>query len=359
MNTAPPARARTRVFGHVTPSMGSSLPRVDLADTENQRHDAPHYAYLDAIQIWVQHPLSPKNLKWLSGQCGAKRLGPPFLRNERPWWNRDYRQGLRLTQPSRAALEWLAKRDDTLMTYAELAFDYIGDEDSTLQLPRIFSEHFVQRWHGKRRTQIFVNSNGRTAKRGRLGSSVQWYADKLSKLTGACDCFHLEIQIQGSAALRRSDIDCVGDLLDFDYPGILHRHLDNAFWTVNRERLGRFHENKRKGTRRRRTDIRLCRGRFPFNVDGAIGSVLYKVHAAHPDDRAESVQQFVDTYGRGPFLTPVCNVKTPVTQTQRDQVEDGNRGEHGLCGEDGNLRRYFESIDDVTLEFPLGPREES
>jgi len=169
------------------------------------------------------------------------------------------------------------------------------------------------------------------------------------------DCFHLEIRIQGSAALRRSGIECVGDLLNFDYPALLHR-LDNAFWTVDCERLGRFHEDKRQGTRRRRTNIKLCRGRFPFNVDGAIGSTLYKAHAGHPDDDHESVQQFVDTYGRGPFLTPfLCNVQQTTTQTSTStQTQTG--GEDGNGVEDGKryyLRRYLDSIDSIIFDFPL------
>jgi len=123
----------------------------DIAPNDNQQH-ASHYAYLDALQIWLEHPLSEKELKWLSQECGSYFEKRPFRNDERPWWNRDYRQGLRLTQPSRVALEWPAQREDILITYAEIAFDYICDDDSNQWLTRTFSENFVQPWHGKRRT---------------------------------------------------------------------------------------------------------------------------------------------------------------------------------------------------------------
>jgi hypothetical protein len=41
------------------------------------------------------------------------------------------------------------------------------------------------------------------------------------------DCFHLEIRIQGSAAVRRSGIESVADLLDFDYPGFQRNSPEN------------------------------------------------------------------------------------------------------------------------------------
>jgi len=212
---------------------------IDFTPTITQAADQ-HAAYVDVIQLWLERPLSDKRLNWLRSECAAI----PRLRIGTPWWNRDrnLQQGLRLAQPSKAALEWLADRERAFLTYAELAFDYItDDEDSKTVLTQTFSDHFLQRWHRNRQSQLFTNGNGRTAKRGSPGQAWQWYGTRPSKLTGEVNTFHLEAWLQGNAHLRRWGIESVGDLLSFDYAGFLCHHLHNAFWVLDVERLGRFH----------------------------------------------------------------------------------------------------------------------
>jgi len=330
---------------------GSISPPNIIADTQDQH--ARHVAYVDVIQVWVQRPLAANRLKWLSTQCAKPLLGGWHLRDGPPRWDRSrtLRQGPRLMQPSEAALHDLAQRQDVLVTYAEPAFDYSCDQSAKIALARTFGENFVQRWHGGRRTVLWVNGNGRTARRGSLGPCLQWYIDRPSKLTDT-DCFHLELQLQGGRALRQSGIESISDLLALDYPGLLHRYLDNAFWVVDLDRLGRHHANRRDGTKRRRQ----------LKSDAILGSRLYKLHAAHPNDSHESVQQFVDTYGRGPYLlTFLCNGVTTFTQTPSttsthsikprppQDVEDGKRYPLGC---------YLNSIDNVTLDFLIHDKEE-
>ena len=317
----------------------------NIADPENQRQ-ASHCAYVDALQVWLKQPLSPKKLQWLSNECGNSLLGGEFKRDEPLRYMPEYCQGLRLTQPSHAALTLLSKRDDILLTYAELAFDYILNEEAKHVLAQTFSDHFIQRWHRNKRSQLFANDNGRTGKRGKRGSAWQWYHTNPSKLTGEVDTtFHLEIWVQGSATMRRQGIDGIGDLLTLDYPTLLHRHLDNAFWTVDRERLGRFEANKRNGTRRRQPNI-IQTGWCPFNLDRLLGNTLWRIHSALPDYGYPSIQQFVDCYGRGPFLTPLYSCANNEVSNDPDPTHLKHY----------HLSLYLQSIDTVTLDFPIRPR---
>ena len=307
---------------------------------------APVYAYVDVLQVWFKRPPSPNRIKWLSGQCGWPLIEPPYRIDEPPWWNPSYRQGLRLTQPSEAALNWLADRDNTLLTYGELAFDFISAELSQA-LAEIFSAHFVQRWHRSRQTQLFENGNGRTGARGRVGTAFQWYADYESKVTGEVDCFHFEAEIQGSTTLRRLGINHPRDLFRFDYSAFILRHLEGAFFECNAERLGRYIANKRDGTKRRAPLIHECRNGFRFNMDATTG------HAAL---RALGIQGVVDWLGRGRYLHSL------LCSCENNDHSDGQPMSGPTPAQKQNRRRhhqlavYLQSLTNAEFCFPIRPK---
>jgi len=309
------------------------------------------YVYIDVAQVWLKRPLSPKRLAWLSGQCATPLLGPPFKVDQSPWWNRAYRQSLRLIQPSEQALRWLADRDDALFTYAELAFDFISEE-LCQALAEIFSDHFVQRWHRSRQTQLFENGNGRTGKRGRVGTNFQWYADKHSKVTGEVGCFHLEAQIQGSAALRRIGINHPRDLFRFDFAALLRRHLKNSFFKCSCERLGRSIANKRDGSKRRAP---LIQSKWAYNVDRATGGLLLRVLG---------IQGVVDTFGRGRFLSLLCScennpqLKRPPAPAQHPDTPYRYSQQY-QSNKQHQLSTYLQSLTDLEFCFPIRPHSHS
>jgi hypothetical protein len=153
----------------------------------------PLYAYVDVAQVWLKEPLNARQVAWLSGQCGSPLLGGHFKKSKPPWWDRSYQQGFRLCQPSKQAIEFLAQRNDVLVTYAELALDVImPDEQSCSLLRDLFDNHFVQRWHGNRETERFTGVGGRTGKRSKRAINISWYTDRPSKITGEIPCFQPE-----------------------------------------------------------------------------------------------------------------------------------------------------------------------
>ena len=144
----------------------------------------------------------------------------------------------------------------------------------------------------------------------RSGRWFQWYGDRPSKITGEVPCFRFEAKHQGVQALRRSKIHTVADLLNFDHCAFWAEHLN--FFTVDLERLGRFHLNRRSGSRRKKPRLQPR----AYNRDRAIGSVLYRYFARNRDKQwLFTLQDFVDRYGRGPFLQRLDVNDLPVFHT--------------------------------------------
>jgi hypothetical protein len=93
----------------------------------------------------------------------------------------------------------------------------------------------------------------------------------------------------------------ISRVLAFDHANYWAKNLQ--LFKIDFERLGRFYNNRRSGARRSKSRIT---GSWPYNRDLAAGSVLYHAHAWHPQQLHHSVQRFVDTFGRGPFLIPIA-----------------------------------------------------
>lgn len=119
--------------------------------------------YLDVVQIWLRRPLSEADLLFLKNHSGDLKRARQLRTREPARWNRRYKQMVRLCQPDADAIKFLAKRNDVLMTYVELAHDLIfPDGKCVKEMLRLTPIHFVQRWHGKRKATIFPNGNYRT-----------------------------------------------------------------------------------------------------------------------------------------------------------------------------------------------------
>jgi hypothetical protein len=121
-------------------------------------------------------------------------------------------------------------------------------------------------------------------------------------LTDAPHCFHFEGRHGGAEAVRRIGIHRACDLVDFDFDAYFARRM--VLHGLNVERLGRCDANTSSGSRRRHARVDRF-GPIDYNFDRRRGGNLYHVLSAHEDQPERSLQQFIDQYGRGPFLTPV------------------------------------------------------
>jgi hypothetical protein len=251
--------------------------------------------YVDVLAVWLPEPLSLKDLRHLNSHS-AKMTVSRYPLAWAPRW-----QGIRLYQPQRQAIEFLAEHPEVLVTYAEIARDVIRDDEAQVQawLDHTYG-HLIQRWHGQRRQRRWQNGNWRSAdlaKDGRriVGTVFQAYGDRHSKVTGEFNCCHLEAKVFGSVALRRIGISHPEDLLDFDYQAFWDRYF--LILDVDRERLGRWWDNRRTNSRRRTPII----SRHGYNVDRSTGNILVRIYGQDSYGN-NSTQLLIDNLGRGPWI---------------------------------------------------------
>ena len=266
------------------------------------------HTYFHRVRFWRRRPLSDPQLAAVRREC----RGPDRLRvaNEPAWFDSRYRQKIDLHHPSPKALHMVARLDDAFVNYVEVTCDFVlGDHYAAEWWLDRFRDHFLQPWHRPTmgmKSYAEGDSTRQPPQPGqrRTGHWFQWYIDKPCRITGDPHCFHFEGKHQGIAAVRKLGIHRPADLVGFDFDSYFIRRM--KLYTVDRERLGRFHHNRRAGSRRQKS-----RDRWTRYVDRMRGNGIYRVHSLHPYDRQDpeanihhSLQQFVDSYGRGPFLSP-------------------------------------------------------
>ena len=271
-----------------------------IPDLLRRLHPLRIELYFDRIIIWLKRPLSKERLAWLAGECGPGGLD---IENERAWFDWRYQQKIEVYQPSKAALRYLANLDDdVLLNYVEVTVDFImPDYESKELLLRAFKDGFLQPRHRNRQNRSYPEgfTTRKLPERGerRTGFWLQWYSGRPCKLNQQPHCFHFEGKHQGVQSVRGIGISHPRDLVDFDFNAYFAKYL--CLYQIDLERLGRYDDNKRSYAKRKRAII----GPSGYNTDQRRGSLIYRALSAHADQEDRSLQQFVDRYGRGPYLT--------------------------------------------------------
>jgi hypothetical protein len=259
--------------------------------------------YFDKSHLWLTEPLDTRQLDALTPEC---RKVPYHDESKPAPFDRHYRQYLDL-QPSPEALRMLlAWRDHAYINYVEPAFDLVfGNYFAAEWWTELFQNHFLQGHHRASMSVASYPDGGFSTRphrhgKPRRGRWFHYYSDKPCRITHESHCFHFEGKHDGVAAVRRLGIHSLADLVSFDFVDYFTRSL--KLYSVDLERLGRFERNRRSGSRRQQPTS----GNGNWNHDKAIGSALYRRLSLHHDgSHAHSLQQFVDSYGRGPFLVPI------------------------------------------------------
>jgi len=278
------------------------------------------FAFFDKVAFRMRKKLTAKQMQLLRNNANSvnQRIGRPIRGS-------DHVCLLTIVNPRRQALEFLARRSDLICNYVEVALDIpTRDKASGMQLVEVFDRHFVQPHH--HRSETNAQEFGSYTRANKPGLRYVWYGDRASKVSGQA-CLHLEARTHGMAAVRRIGIRDPRDLLTFDHVEFWRKRL--SLFTVDLERLGRWHDNTQKKSRRQAADI-IQRGAFSYNADRSLGAALFRAQAETPaceqhcagilpteteyepvpkDHRGNpyrlidrSVQRFVDVVGRGPFL---------------------------------------------------------
>ena len=241
------------------------------------------YHYFDKITVWLKHPLSFREVAWLTSQCGSLHV-----LNKRPFFETSLEQRLQLYQPTREALEWLARRDDVLLNFVEWSLDWIFDHE----FDRADAWEFVCQYHVKKyhRDQgvRFVGEGGVTRYTGPRSAPnlMVVYRDRPSKVTGELYCLHFDWRMKSAETLRRAGIHSVADLLRMSHRQFWLRRL--LLYRLIPDQLGRRHWNYYQRRTRRRAWIVQC-GSYRYDVFRRRGSIIA---------RHQSTQAVIDAYRR-------------------------------------------------------------
>jgi hypothetical protein len=250
--------------------------------------------FFDELRVRAPYPLDRSRLAAIAASCQSVR---PVISKHEVFHESEQRYSrltYQIVNPSDRGLRLIAKLPPSFMlNCVELALDLITDERTKWRLADLFDAHHVQGWH---RQPIKHWPNGGTTTGSRRFFHA-WYCDRPSKRTGE-HCFHLEARLIGRQVLARHGVD-QHHLIDFDDWSFWSRHLD--LYTLDKERLGRFHDNRLRGRCRRQPIWESwCNKRVHrFNRDARDGHILF---AGAQRTDVNSIQHLVDHYGRGPFL---------------------------------------------------------
>lgn len=262
------------------------------------------YYYIDTLKFLARHSLSESALNLFRrhskhldvrahGEMVFPKQGQPYQLNLFPW-----RFRIELQLPDEIALKALAAQSQLKLTRVELATDFtFDDEQGKYRMLDYFEEHFVHPRQRHNLRKSFDNGGMSTGRRKR-GHYFTGYCSLPCRIDGVLDCFHFEARHLGAEDLARIGLRETRDLLAFDHVRYWQK-IDRNFLHVDKERFGRFYENRRTGRRRRVSDQAPFLGR---SRDFAIGALLYRLDAVDKTGK-RTVQQFIKKYGRGPFVT--------------------------------------------------------
>jgi hypothetical protein len=255
------------------------------------------YSYLDKVCVWLIQPLARLEHTRLQQRCH----GLLHVRDKPAKFDWRFCQRLQLNQPTAAAIEILARRNDVHMNYVEVALDWVFDRpDDKDDAVTFLHRHVVKSHHRKQGIRFVVGEHGATRYSGprRAPNVLADYSDRPSKETGEVDCLHLEWRIRGREALCRSGFVSVRDLLDIDHREFWARRL--KMFDIEPAVLGRSYHNWWRKTRRRKLWIiryPLGNGRFlDYDMDNRAGDIILR--------GLGSVQEVIDVYGRKFRLSP-------------------------------------------------------
>jgi hypothetical protein len=257
------------------------------------------YHYFDRIRIHVKGSPSPKWLEDLRKECRVEKLGA--------LWSNPAYQKLEIYQPNSEALRLLATLpDNASVACIEVACDVIAPDESSLgNINAAFQHGFLQQHHRTKNATTFVEEDSgsvtgftsrRNPRRGkrRRGHWFQYYSDRPCKITGELYCFHFEGKYEGAQAVKRLGIYHPRDLENFSFDEYFSKHASKLY-CINHDRLGRFDDNRRSRGKRKKSYT------GKWNSDRYRGHRIYRILSLDCG-KGNSLQTFVDRYGRGPFL---------------------------------------------------------
>lgn len=232
----------------------------------------------DAFAIWLRSPMEAADLEHLRRLCGGK----PRVENRKSRINPEFIQRIVLRQPSREAIEWLARRNDVHFNYAELARDLIYRSPSERdQAFRFHLAHVLRKDRRGQQMTICLGQDGQsTAYDANRSAKSRLLAYPCASKIAKAPALHIEARNQGPQMLKRKGVS-LRDLLSFDHLRFWNDNL-HYYRIRNVEELGRAYLNhlERQKARprksRRKPLIKKITDRISMNIDKRTGHLLIR-----------------------------------------------------------------------------------
>ncbi|WP_234679823.1 hypothetical protein [Bradyrhizobium monzae] len=269
------------------------------------------YHYFDSAYFLSKTLLGAEDQWWLQDHCEDFDIlwdGQLFFDERRKRWREirvypPYRFRIEVHFPDDEAREFLvhlALNGDRKLVAAHPARDFTFDHRHSAKgdMLEFVNKHWTQSHQPKGRASArfdngaLDNGGGSTGRRGR-GHYFTHYASEHCRIDGIVECFHIEGRYQGKQALTKIGINSAFDLLNFDHLRYWQKVDRVSLKEIDVQRLGQYHSNRLRGSRER-----------PSDRHRRIGSVLIRKYGLDKFGNI-CVQQFIQRYGRGPFLRNV------------------------------------------------------
>ncbi|QPC43880.1 hypothetical protein HW532_15000 [Kaustia mangrovi] len=246
------------------------------------------HAYFDKVTVWLKRPVNDSERTWLEGQCGSGGL---HVQEGPAHFNPALVQRLQLRQPTREALEWLAKRNDVHLNLVEWGLDWVFNNEGDRDEAWAFLCRYHVKSHHRQQGVRFVAGNTRYTGPRRAPQVFVCYRDLPCRVTGELYCVHLEWRIKGAQTLRRLDLDSIDRVLRKGHRGFWLNQL--TFYELVHDDLGRRYHNWALRHRQHRPIYRPCIAEWPngfrYYLDRRAGGTLARALG--------STQAVVDEYG--------------------------------------------------------------
>jgi hypothetical protein len=240
----------------------------------------------DAFPVWLRDPMSADDLDHLESLCGGKLR----VENRKSRFDPENIQRLVLRQPSRKAIELLARRNDVHFNGSELARDLIYETEEERDAAYQFViAHALRKDRRGQHVKVCLGEDGMTTLYSgpRKADSVSVAYPTRSKVTKDRFALHQEERTKGPSLKRK--VGSLRELLNFDH---VRFWQDNSHYyrVSDVEGLGRAYLNYHAGlldpkakARRKPHIIRI--GNTTYNVDARMGHQLIRVLGLFSDDQ--------------------------------------------------------------------------
>jgi hypothetical protein len=250
----------------------SGAGRIAIAYGKSEQTQAewlPAIFRFDKMEFRSKRKLTEKQKNALRMRCHSAEFETKAAPLRGP--ARGMNEWARIVYPKSGAWELLADKSYLMPIEAEIALDIpTSDYSEAGFVVSVFDKHFVQKWHGKRKTlQI---GEGTYTSWDTTGRRFVWYGSRPIKGKQQ-PCFHIECRVRTASALSAIGIETMGCLRDFDHVAFWQKHLN--LYSVNVSKLGKLHC-------KRCPDQPVPSAHSMYDAYSGIGRILAHVHSERP-----------------------------------------------------------------------------